>query len=550
MSQSTPPPRSRCVSLAAEHLPAFTRFLARLEANGDAEFFHPHGFDAASARDVVHRSVAGTDEYWLTVVGDDVIAYGMLRGWDEGYDVPSLGLAVAPGHRGQGCARAMMLHLHDRARARGAARIRLKVDCRNHSARHLYEVLGYRLDEHAAPELIGSLELVSGQPAVTPADEPSFIPVALPDLSGNEERYVVEAVRSSWISSSGAFLDRFETEFATACDSRFALGVSNGTTALHLVLTGMNVQPGDEVIVPSMTYIATANAIRYCGGTPVFIDVDSDTWCITAAAIEAAITPRTRGVIVVHLLGQPADMDPIMKVASTHGLWVVEDAAEAPFATYKGRTVGSIGHAGTFSFYGNKLLTSGEGGAITFQEPHMERRYRMLRGQGMDPDRRYYFPIIGFNYRLTNVAAALLCGQMERRGAILERRRRIWSRYVESLAGVPGITLRAGNDWSEISPWMFACLVDERTFGVGRDQLATALHDQRIETRPMFVPLHSLPPYRQAGPAPHLPVTDGIGESGIMLPTYSALTDHDLDRICDVISRIGAGRLGRTRRAA
>ena len=312
----------------------------------------------------------------------------------------------------------------------------------------------------------------------------------------------------------------------------------------------MNVQPGDEVIVPSMTYIATANAIRYCGGTPVFIDVDSDTWCITAAAIEAAITPRTRGVIVVHLLGQPADMDPIMKVASTHGLWVVEDAAEAPFATYKGRTVGSIGHAGTFSFYGNKLLTSGEGGAITFQEPHMERRYRMLRGQGMDPDRRYYFPIIGFNYRLTNVAAALLCGQMERRGAILERRRRIWSRYVESLAGVPGITLRAGNDWSEISPWMFACLVDERTFGVGRDQLATALHDQRIETRPMFVPLHSLPPYRQAGPAPHLPVTDGIGESGIMLPTYSALTDHDLDRICDVISRIGAGRLGRTRRAA
>jgi perosamine synthetase len=388
--------------------------------------------------------------------------------------------------------------------------------------------------------------------AVATAGEPPFIPVAMPDLCGNEERYVVEAVRSSWISSSGEFLGRFEAEFAAACQSRFALGVSNGTTALHLVLSGLNVRPGDEVIVPSMTYIATANAIRYCGGEPVFVDVDPETWCITADAVEAAITPRTRGVIAVHLLGQPADMDPIMKVASTHGLWVVEDAAEAPFATYKGRLVGGIGHAGTFSFYGNKLLTSGEGGAITFQEPHMERRYRMLRGQGMDPDRRYYFPIIGFNYRMTNVAAAILCGQMERREAIMTRRRHIWARYVERLSAIPGIGLRAGNDWSEISPWMFACLIDEREFGTSRDRLAAALHDQRIETRPMFVPLHSLPPYQQATVSGRtLPVTDDLGTRGIMLPTYNTLSDADIDRICDAIAGIGTGRVARpTRHAA
>jgi len=533
------------VRLSVDCLQSFARFLESLEANGDTEFFHPHAFDAAAARSVTARSESGNDEYWLAMSGDDVVAYGILRGWDEGYDVPSLGLAVAPAHRGRGFAREMVQHLHDRARQRGAARIRLKVDRRNVSAQRLYESLGYHLDDHSPAEVVGHLELTGARPAATSPESAPLIPVATPDLSGNEEKYVVEAVRSSWISSSGAFLDRFENEFATTCESRFALGVSNGTTALHLALAGMNVQPGDEVIVPSMTYIATANAIRYCGGEPVFVDVDPETWCITADAIEAAITPRTRGVIVVHLLGQPADMDPIMRVASTHGMWVVEDTAEAPFATYKGRAVGSIGHVGTFSFYGNKLLTSGEGGAITFQEPIMERRYRMLRGQGMDPDRRYYFPIIGFNYRMTNVAAAILCGQMERRAAIMERRHRIWNRYVERLSAVPGIQLRPENDWSQTSPWMFACLVDEQSFGTSRDHLARALHERRIETRPMFVPLHSLPPYRQAVVAGReLPVTDRLGATGIMLPTFTALADHEIDRICDAITEIGAGRAG------
>jgi perosamine synthetase len=378
-----------------------------------------------------------------------------------------------------------------------------------------------------------------------------FIPVATTDLSGNEERYAVEAIRSGWISSTGSFLRRFEQEFATACGSKFALGVSNGTTALHLVLAGMNVQPGDEVIVPSMTYIATANAVRYCGGVPVFVDVDPDTWCINAEAIEAAITPLTRGVIVVHLLGQPADMDPIMKVASTHGLWVVEDSAEAPFATYKGRPIGSIGHAGTFSFYGNKMLTSGEGGAITFQEPLMERRYRMLRGQGMDPDRRYFFPIVGFNYRLTNVAAAILCAQMERRGEIMERRRHIWDLYVRLLSSIRGIGLRPTHAWSELSPWMFACTVEE-DFGVDRDQLAAALHERGIETRPMFVPLHTLPPYRNsASQLASLPITDKLGGDGIMLPTYTSLSDRDIYRICDAIDEVATGpRLRTGKRAA
>jgi perosamine synthetase len=384
----------------------------------------------------------------------------------------------------------------------------------------------------------------------SPTGEP-FIPVATTDLGGNEERYVCEAIRSTWISSSGAFLTRFEREFAAACGSRFCLGVSNGTTALHLVLAGMNVQPDDEVIVPSMTYIATANAVRYCGGEPVFVDVDPATWCVTAEAIEAAITPRTRGIVVVHLLGQPADMDPIMRVASTHGLWVVEDAAEAPFATYKGQPVGSIGQAASFSFYGNKMLTSGEGGAITFQDPHMERRFRMLRGQGMDPDRRYFFPIVGFNFRMTNVAAAILCGQMDRRDEIVRRRRAIWSRYEDRLSGIPGIALRPAHDWAEISPWMFACVLDPRRLGIGRDDLAAGLLAHGIETRPMFVPLHTLPPYRHlAHRTPPLPVTDHLGEHGIMLPTFTMLTDAQIDRICATIQSVAAASRPETLRRA
>jgi perosamine synthetase len=213
--------------------------------------------------------------------------------------------------------------------------------------------------------------------------------------------------------------------------------------------------------------------------------------------------------------------------------------------------VGSIGQAASFSFYGNKMLTSGEGGAITFQDPHMERRYRMLRGQGMDPDRRYFFPIVGFNFRMTNVAAAILCGQMERREQILDRRRQIWNQYVDRLSHISGIQLRPTHDWAEISPWMFACLVDEQRLGISRDDLAAGLLEHGIETRPMFVPLHTLPPYRHLlhRTAP-LPVTDRLGEQGIMLPTFTALTDEQIERICSTIRTVAARRQQPTRYAA
>jgi perosamine synthetase len=373
----------------------------------------------------------------------------------------------------------------------------------------------------------------------------------MPDLAGNEQTYAADAVASTWISSSGTYLDRFESEFADACGCPFALGTSSGTAALHLALAALGVGPGDEVIVPSMTYIATANAVTYCGATPVFADIEPSTWCLDPAAIEDAITPRTKGIIPVHLLGHPADMAPILELARVHGLWVVEDAAQATFATYRGQVVGGLGDAAAFSFFGNKILTSGEGGAVTFRDRRLEQRMTMLRGQGMDPLQRYYFPIVGFNYRMTNVAAAILCGQMERRQELLLRRRRILDIYAERLVEVPGIEVRKDAAWAETAPWMASCLVDPGRFGCTRDDLATALKERGVDTRPMFIPIHRLPPYRSSARERHavLPVTDRLGALGLMLPTYSQLAEEDAVRICDMIRTIGREKLGRSRAA-
>jgi perosamine synthetase len=363
------------------------------------------------------------------------------------------------------------------------------------------------------------------------------IPVAIPDLSGNEERYVADAIRSSWISSTGPYIQRFETEFAELCESRAAVAVCNGTVALHLALLALDVRPGDEVLVPSLTYIATANAVRYVGAEPVFVDVEPGTWCIDPSLLEGSITRRTKGIIAVHLYGHPADMDAINHIAGVHGLWVIEDAAEAHLARYKGRPVGSLGHIATFSFYGNKIFTSGEGGALTVSDPYSELRIRTLRGQGVDPNRRYYFPVTGYNFRLTNVACALLCAQLERRNEIIVRRRQIFDAYRARLQGLPGIGFQPVATWAEPAPWLFCITVDAERYGRSRDELAQLLAEAGVDTRPFFLPLHRLPPFREEsrGRGEHLPHTDSLGASGLNLPTYPGLDDTALERIACVI---------------
>jgi perosamine synthetase len=362
------------------------------------------------------------------------------------------------------------------------------------------------------------------------------IPVASPDLTGNEEKYVSDAIRSSWISSTGAYLNRFESEFASLSHTRSALGVCNGTVALHLALMALDVRPGDEVLVPSLTYIATANACRYVGAEPVFVDVDPHTWCIDPAKLEAAITRRTRGIIAVHLYGHPADMDAINHIAAVHGLWVVEDAAEAHFATYKDRVVGSLARCATFSFYGNKIITSGEGGAVTVNDPQLELRMRTLRGQGVDPSRRYFFPVTGYNFRMTNIQAALLCAQLERREEIVAKRRQIYAWYKQHLSGIPGLSFQPIAPWAKITPWLMCLLVDP-AFGCSRDELMARLDAHNIETRPFFIPLHTLPPFREQSRdrGEQLPITDDLASRGLNLPTYTAMTEGDVERIARAV---------------
>lgn len=358
------------------------------------------------------------------------------------------------------------------------------------------------------------------------------IPVSRPDLSGNEKRYVCEALDSTWISSTGPFIDRFEREWAAACGVAHAVTVTSGTTALHLALLGLDVRPGDEVLVPALTYVAVANACRYVGAEPVFVDVDPGTWCIDPGLLEGAVTRRTRGIIAAHNYGHPADMDAINQVAAVHGLWVVEDAAEAHFATYNERPVGGLGRVGVFSLYGNKVLGIGEGGAVVTSDAQLNLRLRTLRGQGVDPARRYFFPVTGYNFRMTNVAAALACAQLERADELLTQRRRVYARYTNRLASCPRLTLQPQAPWATVTPWMYCVLFDEPR---ARHEAEHALAKRDIETRPFFVPLHTLPPFREESRrrGDHLPHTESLSRRGLSLPTYPGLTDAEVDEVCD-----------------
>jgi perosamine synthetase len=376
------------------------------------------------------------------------------------------------------------------------------------------------------------------------------IPVSAPDLSGNEAAYVAQAVQSGWVSSSGSFVDRFEREFAAVCGTTHSLACSSGTSALHLAVAAFGARRGDEVIVPSTTFIATANAVRLCGATPVFVDVDPDTWCLDPRGVAEAVTPRTRGIVPVHLLGHPADMDALNAIAAHHGLWVIEDAAEATFARYRGRPVGSLGHAAAFSFFGNKIITSGEGGAVTFSGDGLDTRMRMLRGHGMDPERKYHFPVAGFNYRMSNLTAALACAQLERWQELMVRRRSVHAVYADMLGSVSGVVCRRDAAWADAVPWLFTVLVDRDVFGIDRDGLAAALAVRGVETRPMFPPVHGMPPYRRsfARRQVSLPVAELLGATGLMLPVHPQMTEDEAVFVCEAV--VAAGRSRAVRRAA
>jgi perosamine synthetase len=355
-----------------------------------------------------------------------------------------------------------------------------------------------------------------------------LIPVYQPSIGDREKQYVLDAVESTWISSKGKYLDRFEHEFAGYLGAREGIGTCNGTVSLHLVLAALGLGPGDEVIVPTFTYVASVNAIAYTGATPVFVDSHPDYWNLDPELIEERISPRTKAIMVVHLYGHPADMDPIIEIGERHGIPIVEDAAEAHGAEYRGRKVGCLGLAGSFSFFGNKIITTGEGGMVVTNDEEFARRCRHLRGQGVSPTRTYWHDVIGFNYRMTNVAAALGCAQLERIEDTIARKREIAKRYEQALAGVDGVTFQPEITWAKNVYWMVSILVDPAR----RDGLMLFLKESGVETRPFFYPAHTLPMYATDEA---FPVAEQLAASGINLPSFPDLTEEQIDTVCGLV---------------
>lgn len=362
-----------------------------------------------------------------------------------------------------------------------------------------------------------------------------FIPVAAPVLAGNEKKYVLDCLDTNWISSRGQYIERFERAFAEFCGVQHALSCTNGTVALHLAMLALDIGPGDEVIIPTLTFVATANAVRYVGATPVFVDCEEQTWNLDPAQIESKITPRTRAIIVVHLYGHPVDMDAIQAIARRHRLPLVEDAAEATGATYRGRMVGSMGAISTFSFFGNKVISTGEGGMVTTNDPALAAKMHLLKEQGMDPNHRYWHPVIGYNYRMTNIAAAIGLGQVEMIDWHIARRIEIASWYREELRNVPGVS------WQTVQPgarhvYQFFTLLIDPALNVDRKDVIAHLALRGVDARPMVYPMHALPPYREGAAGQSFPVADRVTLWGINMPTSASMTHDDVRYICECLA--------------
>jgi len=358
------------------------------------------------------------------------------------------------------------------------------------------------------------------------------LPVYRPQLGDRERRYLLEAFDSGWISSRGEFVRRFEQAFADFVGMPRAVSVCNGTVALHVVLAALGVGPGDEVIVPTFTYVAPVNMIRLVGAEPVFADSDPVTWQLDPADVERRITPRTRAIVAVHLYGQACDMERLTAIARRHRLLVIEDCAEA-FGTRIGeRHVGRFGNVATFSFFGNKTITTGEGGMVIARDPEMAERIALLKNQGVSSDREYWHTELAFNYRMTNLQAAIGLAQLEQADAVLARKRQIAEGYRHALAGLP-VELHGEQDGTTHSFWMVSMLVGHADL---RPRLRAALADGGVETRPTFVPAHRLPMYARDGKRRY-PVADTLGERGINLPSWPGLADDDVARVGTLIRR-------------
>ncbi len=354
-----------------------------------------------------------------------------------------------------------------------------------------------------------------------------------PDIGEQEISNVLECVTSGWISSQGRFIGAFEQDFSDYLGGGHAIAVSNGTVALQLGMTALGIGRDDEVIVPNFTFGASINAIVHSGATPVLADVDADTWTLDLNEFRRLITPRTKAVMPVHIYGQPARLDEIREIAKEHGILVIEDCAEALGATYKNRRVGLDGDCTCFSFFANKSITTGEGGMVVFKDPAIAKRARILRDHGMRPQKRYWHDFAGFNFRMTNMQAAVGVAQMGRIDELLSRKKLIFQTYDALLAEQNTLSLLPKNDWSENSYWLYTVMLNGYESTV-RDELISNLANRGIDARPGFYPMHQMEPYRDFGHGSY-PVSNQLSANSVCLPSSFMNFNCSTKLLCQMI---------------
>ena len=363
----------------------------------------------------------------------------------------------------------------------------------------------------------------------------NFIPMAVPVVGDEELRNVTKAIKSGWISSRGEFVRDFEGGFAAFCAVDHAVAVSSGTAALHLALATVGIGPGDEVILPAITHISAINAVTYQGGSPVLVDCEPDTWCIDVNAVARALNKRTKAIIAVHLFGQMADIPGLRQIAGPFDVPVIEDAAQAHGAILNGQKSGSLGHIGCFSFYANKIISTGEGGMLTTNDQRLADRAAKLRDQAGEKSNRFVHLELGYNYRMTNMQAAIGVAQLAKVEAFINHRRAIAARYRGLLTHGSGLTLPIERQGSQHVHWVFAMLVDEGKFGRTRDQLSTALRNQGIDNRPFFYSANQQPLYADRFLGQSFPVAERLAKDGLNLPSGNDLQFDEVDCIAQTI---------------
>jgi len=361
-----------------------------------------------------------------------------------------------------------------------------------------------------------------------------FIPLAKPDLCGNEQQYVAEALASTWISG-GPFVERLEQDFANYFGARFALTAANGTSALHMAFLALGVEPGDEIIVPGFAFLAAANISLLMNAIPVFAEINPDTWCLTADAVEKCLSLRTKLIVPIHTYGNVCDMDPILTLAASRNVPVVEDSAEALASLYKGRYAGILGTIGTFSFQATKTITTGEGGMVVTKNKDIYARMALYRSHGMLRKRYYWHELAGHNFRLTNIQAAMGCAQMEMINRKIVGRKRVHQQYKKHLSGINGVVLQFFPPEVESVPWAIAVKLDPQAYPQGRDTVVQQMRDAQIETRPGFYAPNFMD---HLYTSPELPVSKEVSQQVIVLPAYPSLSDDQIGFVCAILTRL------------